>query len=61
MKNVGNPNFGVICLKSQVLPLLKEMADLLKIAFGPNGEAVMIQQKSPKETKVTKVSVFFCC
>ena len=49
---------GIICLKSMVLPLLEEMTDLLKIAFGPNGDAIMIQQKSPKEIKVTKVVIF---
>ena len=52
----GKANDGEISLKSMVLPMLKEIADLLKIAFGPNGDAIMIQQKSPKEIKVTKVN-----
>ena len=49
---------GIVSLKFMVIPLLEEIVDLLKIAFGPDGDMVMIQQKSPKETKVTKVSIF---
>ena len=49
---------GIVSLKFMVIPLLEEIVDLLKIAFGPNGDMVMIQQKSPRETKVTKVSIF---
>ena len=52
----GMPNIGgVICLKATVIKHMDEMASLLKIAFGSDGDAVMIQQKSPKEIKVTKV------
>ena len=49
---------GIVSLKFVVIPLVEEIVDLLKIAFGPDGDMVMIQQKSPKETKVTKVSIF---
>ena len=49
---------GIVSLKFMVIPLLEEIVDLLKIAFGPDGDMVMIQQKSPRETKVTKVSIF---
>ena len=49
---------GIVSLKFVVIPLLEEIVDLLKIAFGPDGDMVMIQQKSPRETKVTKVSIF---
>ena len=49
---------GIVSLKLMVIPLLEEIVDLLKIAFGPDGDMVMIQQKSPRETKVTKVSIF---
>ena len=49
---------GIVSLKFTVIPLLEEIVDLLKIAFGPDGDMVMIQQKSPRETKVTKVSIF---
>ena len=48
---------GIVSLKLMVIPLLEEIVDLLKIAFGPDGDMVMIQQKSPRETKVTKVSI----
>ena len=48
---------GIVSLKFTVIPLLEEIVDLLKIAFGPDGDMVMIQQKSPRETKVTKVSI----
>ena len=49
---------GIVSLKFMVIPLLEEIVDLLKIGFGPDGDMVMIQQKSPRETKVTKVSIF---
>lgn len=49
---------GIVSLKFMVIPLLEEIVDLLKIAFGPDGDMVMIRQKSPRETKVTKVSIF---
>jgi len=41
------------------LPWLEEISSLLKIAFGLRGDAVMIQQNSPKEIKITKVICFF--
>ena len=54
------PNYyGVLCLKTTVLPWLEEISSLLKIAFGLRGDAVMIQQNSPKEIKITKVICFF--
>ena len=49
--------FGNICLRTIILPLLEEISDLLIIAFGPTGDAVMIHQKSPKEIKITKVQI----
>jgi hypothetical protein len=55
-----NPNYsGVLCLNTIVLPLLEEICSLLKIAFGLKGDAVMIQQNSPKEVKITKVICIF--
>ena len=47
--------FGNICLRTIILPLVEEISDLLIIAFGPTGDAVMINQKSPREVKITKV------
>ena len=46
---------GDICIKATIVPLLEEICGLIKIAFGPLGDAVMVQQKSPKEAKITKV------
>lgn len=47
---------GNLCIKTVVLPYVEEMSDLLSIAFGPMGDAVMVHQKSPNEIKVTKVN-----
>ena len=47
---------GEICLKTTILPFLEEICGLLRIAFGPLGDAVMVHQKSPKEIKITKVN-----
>ena len=49
--------FGDVCIKTSVIPYLEEISNLLSIAFGPTGDAVMIHQKSPKEIKVTKVDI----
>ena len=57
MANIGKEKyFGDICIKTSVIPYLEEISDLLSIAFGPMGDAVMIHQKSPKEIKLTKVN-----
>ena len=57
MANTGKEKyFGDVCIKTSVIPYLEEIADLLSIAFGPMGDAVMIHQKSPKEVKLTKVN-----
>ena len=49
--------FGNICLRTIILPLVEEISELLIIAFGPTGDAVIIHQKSPKEIKITKVQI----
>ena len=57
MANTGKEKyFGDVCIRTSVIPYLEEIADLLSIAFGPMGDAVMIHQKSPKEVKLTKVN-----
>lgn len=57
MANISNEKHsGDVSIKTSVIPYLEEISDLLSIAFGPMGDAVVIHQKSPKEIKVTKVN-----
>ena len=61
LKKMSNANkqeyFGNICLRTIILPLVEEISELLIIAFGPTGDAVMIHQNSPQEIKITKVQI----
>ena len=58
MANTSKEKYiGDVCIKTNVIPYLEEISNLLSIAFGPMGDAVMIHQKSPREIKITKVKI----
>jgi hypothetical protein len=51
-------DIGSILTFRRLINLIDEIANVMKSAFGVNGKAVLISQKSPRTICVTKVGFY---
>ena len=53
-------DIGTMLTFRRLIELIDEIADVMNSAFGINGKAVLLSQKSPRTICVTKVSESVC-